>query len=423
MGVTTMNTRMIVMSGISALVLGGTMVGCTANGGGIASAGDRSATIAQKGAADDATKASRALAKHEPQVAIGFAEGAVGFAPRNADYRMLLGQSYLQSGRFASAKSAFGEALALTPANGRAALNLALSTIATGDYAGARRVLDANSTIIPVADRGLAMALAGDPAGAVAVLTQLARSSQTDAKARQNLALALALGGQWQSARVVAAADMSPADVDRRMQEWAAFAQPASASDQVATLLGVKAAADQGQPIALALNGPVAVAPTQVAVSPAPEVPAVAAAPKVAVVAAVAPSGGIVFAPARAVVEPLPTPLLRAGPAPIKVALATPKATPAGAFYVQLGAFGNADGARAAWGRAAHRFAGRSPSAMTIKSHGAALYRLSVGGYARAEADSVCRRYRSEGGVCFVRASGGDQIAAWASKGVQVAAR
>ena len=422
MGFTAMKTRMILVGGLSALVMGGTMVGCSATGGGggVASASDRSAAVAARSAAAQADKATHALARQEPMVAVGFAEGAAGLAPRNAAYRMLLGQAYLQSGRFVSAKAAFGEALALSPQNGRAALNLALSTIATGDYPAARRVLDANSATIPVADRGLAMALAGDPAGAVAVLTQLARSPQSDAKARQNLALALALGGQWQGARVVAAADMSPADVDRRMQEWAAFAQPATASDQVAQLLGVHAVADQGQPIALALNGTVSVAQATPVEGPTSPVPATAV--------AAAPAGRIAFAAPHAVVQPLPAPLLRAEPGATKVALGAASVVPAaqGPFYVQLGAFGNASVARDAWGRANRRFvgfAGHVPSAMTIRARGAALYRLSVGGYARGEADAVCRRYRQAGGACFVRHGAGDQVAAWARQSVQLAAR
>ena len=83
------------------------------------------------------------------------------------------------------------------------------------------------------------MALAGDPGGAVEVLTAAARSPEADVKTRQNLALALALAGRWPEAKAVAAVDLSPADVDKRMTQWATFARPAGAADQVSALLGV----------------------------------------------------------------------------------------------------------------------------------------------------------------------------------------
>ena len=186
------------------------------------------------------------------------AEAAVGLRPQVASYRMLLGQSYLKAGRFGSAREAFADAMTLEPGNGKAALNLALAEIATGDWAGARKTLDAHTDIIAVSDRGLAMALAGDPAGAVDVLIAATRSPEADAKTRQNLALSLALAGRWRDARSVVAVDVAPGEVDKRILQWAAFARPTSASDQVAALLGVTPVQDPGQPVALALNAPVA---------------------------------------------------------------------------------------------------------------------------------------------------------------------
>ena len=66
-----MNTRALLLGGLSALLLGGTMVGCASNGGGVASASDRSGTLAAKGAATNAGKAQAALARREGPVAIG----------------------------------------------------------------------------------------------------------------------------------------------------------------------------------------------------------------------------------------------------------------------------------------------------------------------------------------------------------------
>ncbi|MCP8890006.1 SPOR domain-containing protein [Sphingomonas faeni] len=437
-----MNTRALLLGGISALLLGGTMVGCAANGGGMASASDRSDALAAKGAATNAGKARTALARHEGPVAIGYAEGAVALMPQSAEYRMLLGQSYLQGGRFTSASRAFADTLQLSPTNGKAALNLALAQVATGDWQAARQTLAAHAAIIPAPDRGLALSLAGDTAGGIALLTEVARSPETNAKVRQNLALSFALAGRWQEARMVAAADMAPADVDARLEQWALFAQPATASDQVASLLGVRAVADAGQPVALALNTPVPVVPG------APEqalaaVDSVAPAEAVPVEVVSVPTTGfskVSFGPRQEVVQALPTMMLRPQIGPVRLA-STPastgrgmataayevKAPATGSWYVQLGAFESAGVARDAWGRASRRFAmlaGHSPNGMMFKANGEDFYRLSVGGFSRSAADTMCRQYRAKGGACFVRQGAGDAMAQWLRKpGMQMASR
>ncbi|KQN31345.1 hypothetical protein ASF00_00545 [Sphingomonas sp. Leaf34] len=438
-----MTTRALLLGGISALLLGGTMVGCAANGGGIASASDRSGALAAKRAAADAGRAQTALGKRDGPTAINFAERAVVLMPQSAEYRMLLGQSYLQGGRFASASHAFADTLQLSPTNGKAALNLALAQVATGDWQAARQTLAANTTIIPALDRGLALSLAGDTAAGITLLTETARSSETTAKVRQNLALSFALAGRWQEARVVAAADMAPADVDARLEQWAKFAQPVNASDQVASLLGVRAMADAGQPVALALNAP---APTPgspdqalAVVDPVTIEPPV----EVAVAATAGPVGGVSkvsFGPRQEVVQAIPALMLRPAGGPIKVASASApsgrgmataayqvKAPASGHWYVQLGAFENAGVARDAWGRAAKRFAvlaGYNPNGMTFKADGEDFYRLSVGGFSRSTADAMCLQYRAKGGACFVRIGAGDAMAQWLRKpGMQLASR
>lgn len=425
-----MKTRMFLVGGLSALVMGGSMVGCTAGGGNaLASASSRSASADARAAADNATRATRALARHDGAAAVTPAEGAVALAPRNAAYRLLLGQSYLQAGRFVSARTALADALSLDPANGRTALNLALAQIATGDWAAARLTLAANQAIIPASDRGLALALAGDPVSGAAVLTEVVRSPDSSAKARQNLALTLALAGQWPMARVVASADMSPAEVDQRMEQWAVFAKPEGASDQVASLLGVHPVSDAGQPVALALNASVAPG-IAVASDSAPSAPMASAPVAVADVATARADGmtAVTFAPRREVVQPLPARLIRPEAGPVRLALSgagagtqpavKPASAPAsGEWMVQIGAFGSANVARDAWVRATRRLPalGRhGPSGMTVRANGDQLYRLSVGGFARADADALCRRYRANGGACFVRSNAGDRVAQWA---------
>ena len=426
-----MKTRTILSLGLSSLVLGGAMVGCTAtNQGGLASVGTREAAVSAKVAARDAGRARQALAKGQAAVAIGHAEAAVALMPQNAGYRALLGQGYLKAGRFASARTAFTDALTLEPAGGRTALNLVLSQIALGDWQTARATLDTHAHAIAPADRGLALALAGDPEGGARLLTEVVRAGGGSTQVRQNLALALALAGQWQAARIVAAADMAPAEVDRRMEQWAAFAKPASASDQVSSLLGVQPAEDPGQPVTLALTAAVPVggviAEAPVAVPQA----APAAIPVAEPVSAGAPvAEPVAFAATEVKSAPeAAAPLLRAEPGAVKVALA-PRAVPTfakGNWYVQVGAFRNPAVARDGWRKVTRRMPALSrnmPTTARFAAEGGAFYRLAVGGFGRGEANSVCRRYRAIGGACFVRAAAGDQIASWAAKPIQLASR
>ncbi|WP_267396897.1 MULTISPECIES: SPOR domain-containing protein [unclassified Sphingomonas] len=434
-----MKTRMIFSLGLSALVFGGTMMGCTAQGSGIASASNPNTDAAAKQAARQADKARKAMARQDDQAVIHFAEAAVELSPRDVGYRLLLAHGYLRAGRFGSARTAFTDVLELTPDDGRAALNLALAEVALGDWSQARQTLDAHAATIPVSDRGLALALAGDPAAAVQLLNQAARSPGADAKLRQNLALSLALAGNWTGARVVAAADMSAADVDARLQQWAAFAQPKGASDQVATLLGVTPVSDSGQPVALALNAPAAADKAVLAAvdQPAAAAPAAVAAPQLAEAAPAAPPmlAKIVFAPSSPVVQPLPTMMIRpsrpAGMAAVRPRMApvfAPVATAAarGDWVVQIGAFANAGVAKDGWDRATRRFgqlAGHQPTGTRFMSRDGAVYRLSVSGFARTDADRLCRAYRASGGACFVRRQAGDQMAQWTKAPLQVAAR
>lgn len=435
-----MNKRTIASLSLSALMLGGTMVGFSHSG--IANANSRSDAAAAKDAAGNAAKANKALAKGDVLTAIAFAESAVALLPQDAGYRSLLAGAYLKAGRFTSAHTAYADVLRLTPEDGRAALNLALSMIAEGQWDEARSLLDANASIVPASDRGLAIALAGDPAAGVALLDAAARSPTADAKTRQNLALALALAGRWPESRDVVGADLAPADADARIMQWAAFAKPAGAADQVSALLGVTSVKDPGQPASLALNTPASVSPASI--NPAPVAAMAAAEPvegvaptdaPVALAAVSAPANtgpaAITFGERREIVQAVPVAPVRtiAAPSTFKTRLARapeapPSAAPAkGTWFVQLGAFDNAGVAKDAWSRAQRRypaFAEQVPTGMEFKS----FYRLSVGGFSRGDANTMCRSYRAKGGSCFVRTAAGDQTAQWVkSTKVQLASR
>ena len=64
-------------------------------------------------------------------------------------------------------------------------------------------------------------------------------------------------------------------------------------------------------------------------------------------------------------------------------------------------------------------FAAQNPTGMAFKTAAGSVYRLSVGGYTRAEAVAMCSAYRARGGQCFVREGAGDQAASWLASAKQ----
>lgn len=393
-----------------------------------------------KAASKAASQAMAAIKEHQQQAAVRYAEQAVLYNPSSADHRALLGQAYLQAGRFHSAETAFSDALRLTSDHGRAALGLSLTQIALGKNDAALASLEYARGRVPVADLGLALALAGDRAGALEMLEPAARSADATPKTRQNLALTYALAGRWAEARTTAAQDVAPDQVDQRMAEWSSFARPRGANEQVATLLGVKPIIDNGMPTELALleaSAPTAVAaaepqPTPVESAPAP-LAEVAVAPEPA-----APPSAIrtvdIPRPAAPVVEAKPTkPYFvdasaadapKAKPTYVKPVAAPPRKLPTGMrnggnFVVQLGAFSSRDRLESGWNSSVRKVSwlkDYTPVSTTFKSStdGRSLHRLAISGFSsRIEAVNLCRKVRERGGVCFVRGTAGDAPVQW----------
>ena len=452
---------------ISALAVATTMVACkpAAMAYSPAFASTPSPKL-EKQAADAAAKAGTALGAGKVADAVGFAEKAVELSPRDVGYRMLLADLYLKSGRFESARSTFGDVLVLDPSNTRASLAVALTDIALGHPGDAVQALDRLSGNAAPADLGLAYALAGQPRHAVELLETAARKPNATGRTRQNLALAYALSGDWQKARVTAAQDVSPAELSQRLTQWAALAEPQGPADQVATLLGVRPAADPGQPTRLALAAPEAPATALAAVDPAPA-PVAAPAPVVVAEAAPAPAPEPVrtaqaelpaWVPAdkadtavampsapqpeevtkpvyaeavQSLVRPNPavirasaplTPIGHFNSAPRRPFVKAQAAAPVGPgkFAVQLGAFSTAANVERAWAQAYKRygFADHTPLSTTVNMPGrGTFHRLSVAGFAsRDEASRACLAVRARGGACFVRAVAGDAPVQWASR-------
>src|SRR4051812_14656628 len=157
-----------------------------------------------KGEVGLATRALAALNSNDYATAISFAERAVEKTPDDAGFRALLGNAYFAGGRFASAEAAFKDSLSIYSNQPQVVLKLALVEIAQGKNDEAANFLAAGSNVLDPADYGLALALAGRPADAIAVLNPAARQTGADARVRQNLALAYAFAGDWTQARTIA---------------------------------------------------------------------------------------------------------------------------------------------------------------------------------------------------------------------------
>lgn len=400
-----------------------------------------------RAASDFFAKAEAAAMKRDFAAALEPAERAVALSPRDTAYRMVLADLYVKNGRFLSAEATYGDVLTLNPDNKRAAISRVLAQIALGRTGEAFAALDALSGVASASDIGLAYALAGDPKRAVAILESAARTQGADGRVRQNLALSYALAGDWQKARVTASQDTPADQLPARMEQWAAFAQPKTSFDQVASLLGVTPRADAGQPVQLALAPAALPAEVPVAVAQAEPVPAPVAAPEPVTLAEAWPEPDelqIQYAAAAeglvepqrsdavvAEIRPAEAPLPAFEPAkkkprvagevlvPKKPAPAKPKKA-ASPYVVQLGAYSSEMSLDRAWTQAQRRYAlGGDELALstTVSLPGkGTLHRLSVSGFGnRGEAVALCEAIKAKGGACFVRQNAGDAPVRWAS--------
>lgn len=437
-------------SAASLIVLASILAGCAAHQSHIAAAS------AVKGKTDLpqglATQALAALGSNNIPVAIQLAERAVARTPTDAGLRALLGNAYFAAGRFHSAEGAFKDSVTLDPSEPQIILKLALVQIAEGKHAEAVATLNVGREVLDPSDFGLALALAGHPNEAVAILESAARRPGADSTVRQNLALALALAGDWTNARTVAAQDVPAGQLDERIHQWMQFAKPAHSFDQVATLVGVTPAAlDPGQPVQLALTKDDApqlqlaadVAASQKVASP-PARPAEIKAKPQFVVEATVPAQ--VPAPVRAA-APVPvarttmtalaasavaeakavlasfsynTPTMRK-PAPAVAAKPAPEARRGtSSAVVQLGAYGSPARVLTAWDGEARKYSTLKaylPMSARFSSAKGTFYRLAVQGFnSVGEANALCSSLRRQGGSCFVRNEAGDKPMQFASR-------
>ncbi len=430
-----------------------------------ASAGFSEDVVAKQAPDKTASAAQSALSKGQVDKAIELAEALVAASPREPSYRALLAHAYLKAGRFQSASATFDDAMKLGDNSAKTALGLALSYSAAGRHRDAVAILEDWRDAIPVADLGLALALAGEPTRGSAVLADALRNGENTPKLRQNLAYAYALDGRWREARIMMMQDVPADQIDARISDWAAKTRPEDNQLRVAGLLGAPLRSDPGQPSRLALNSnPVneqlaaqtaAVEPVQqvAAAAPAAELPPVAAAQPAAALASYTPvtapaaepapvqapskfaaafaepaaapapiavvdASGMAFT-SQPVVQAVPARQYRAprgvAVAPVRtatrrVAYAAPVPTNApGTHMVQLGSFFTEQGARRAWGI----YTAKNPELrgfrMTITQaqvRGKTYFRVAAAGINGSQgAWGLCSAVKSRGMGCFAYAA------------------
>ena len=416
-----------------------------------------------------ATRAQIALNAKDIPTAVDLAERAVAKSPDDAGFRALLGNAYFAAGRFHSAEAAYKDSLTLYSNQPQLVIKLALADIAQGKNGEAVAFLNAAGSALDPANYGLALALAGQPDDAVAVLEPAAREPGADARVRQNLALAYAFQGDWTTARTIASQDVPADKLDARIQQWMQLAKPSRPGEQVAAIVGVKPApVDQGQPVRLALRSPEnqVMQVAQAAPAPAPAVTPLAAPgsaePQVAELApAQAPEPQAVeavmpIAPqAQPAPEPAPAPVVAEAPAQpsgpltliaaaaekaasvIKsvIAPAEPAPKPARVRHaaaparvqrgdsnavMQLGSYRSPDQVTMGWNHLTQRYPALRaylPMRARFDSANGTYWRLSVQGFdSQREAIARCEQLKGRGGKCFVRGFAGD-------KPVQIASR
>ena len=425
-----MNKTLFFKLAISTAFIAVPSVGCTQMGVSSASA-NVSAEVQAKKAFGWAQKSEKLLAKGQVDKALTYAEAAVEGDLRKVEYRALLARIYMQQGRFVAAERTLMDVVELGQADPRTIVSLALAKTAQGKVEAAISLVDAHRAILPASDYGLALALAGDNKRAVDVLVDAIRSNNATARTRQNLALAYALDNRWREAQVMASQDMPQTVVDQRIVQWAQFARPGAYEVRVAGLLGVKAQADSGQPVRLALNA----APTnvQMASVAAPEPASFAIADTVgelpAIGAAPVDFGYNAEEDVKVAIAPaFEAPLIKApeGPskaaetfekAPVKLALADTRpvnsAKPvAGTHLVQLGAYSSPGNAKNAWGKLQSKYGvlkGFDSASSSVTVNGKKLTRLAAMGFGnKASAAAACRAIKAKGGDCIVRSTSGE---------------
>jgi Flp pilus assembly protein TadD len=150
-----------------------------------------------------------------------------------------LARAQLHAGRFAAVADGFAAARALGDDAPATLLGHALALAGSWRHAEAAQVLLAHGAALPAGDRGLALALAGEPEVAVRLLVLAVEDEPDSAALRQNLPFAFAMAGRWGEARALAAVDVPPGQLPARMEKWARTASAGPTPQRMALMLGI----------------------------------------------------------------------------------------------------------------------------------------------------------------------------------------
>lgn len=174
-----------------------------------------------------------------PAPDLAAAEQAQAARPDDPAAMAALGQAQLAAGRFAAAADNYAGARALGDTAPATLLGQALALAGSWRHEeAAALLLDPAAAALPAGDRGLALALAGEPEVAVRVLLPAAEENPDSAVLRQNLAFAYAMAGRWAEARALAALDIAPRQLPARMEHWARIAGVGPTPQRMAAMLG-----------------------------------------------------------------------------------------------------------------------------------------------------------------------------------------
>src|SRR5580658_6766506 len=367
-----------------------------------------------------------------------------------------LGRVFLAQHKPAEANLEFDGALKHSPGDTRALNGAAVALDNLGQHEKAQIFYRRGLAIAPE-DRilrnnyGLSLALSGNYAQAVGVLRPLVDAPGATARNRQNLALALALGGERAEAQKLDQVDLDTASVDNNLRFYDALRAapagagatlPASAALPASTPIPADAPARPAAPAPLApavvasaavpvpspaqtapLPAPVPLAPpglessaaTPPAPAPAEALPApVPQAPPVAVEVAALPSApapppetdapraAAVPAPAAAALPAAPSRSAAGGPRPVE-------SKRGGQFALQLAVYQKISGIAVGWQKYKSGFSDivgalEPRVAMVDLGDGRGpLYRLKAGPFGSASAaEAACQKLKSAGSDCRV---------------------
>ena len=417
----TNQTRPLSVILASAVLMGASMAGCSDVGTG------RRPVASIMPVQKLAPRIEKALAEKDYERALTQAEELVAAAPQEGAYRALLGRTYLANGRYGSARTAFQDAMTLGNRDVRTIVSLSLTEVGLGSARSARNLLADHIEDLPAADYGLAMAIAGNAEEGVRALVEAVHQPEATAQTRQNLAYALALGGAWAQARLIAGQDLSAKEAERRISEWSRVGDE---QQRVIAMLGVSPRSnDSGLPARLALHvepAPVQLAEAGLVAQARADLPALTPAePPSAMAADEAPA---VQAGSAQLVAASHVPMheareeFRRGETPVsapaRATLSIPGATPTrpavSDWVIQLGAFDSAPIAHAKWrqiSRQQPQLGAYQEVFSQTTVHGRLFHRLAIRGFQdRNAALATCRSLSAANQSCFVRRDDASQV-------------